>query len=89
MKESSFYQAILEEGEAKGEAKGKAQGARAILLKVGMPKFGPPGPADRRVIEAIGSVESIERLIDRMALVATWAELLDLEGGPSTDPRGT
>ncbi len=80
MRESSFYQAILEEGEAKG--------ARAILLKAGMPKFGPPGPAEARAIEAIGSVEAIEGLFDRMPLVATWGELLDLEGGPDGGPAG-
>ena len=46
MKESSTYQAILEEGaklgEARGEAKGKVEEAKAILLRQGSRRFGSP-----------------------------------------------
>ncbi len=92
MEESSFYQAILEEGEIKGEIKGEARGkakeARAILLKVGMEWLGPPGPAESRAVEAMGDVEAIEDLIVRTPRFATWGELLNTEATPEDDLAG-
>jgi predicted transposase YdaD len=72
MKESSTYQAILEEGEARGEAKGE----RNLLLRLGTRRFGAPDASTRIAIEAITSVERLEQLGDKLLEVESWAELL-------------
>ena len=80
MKESSFYQMILDEGRADGVAQGMAQGAnreaKRILLRQGERRYGPPDPETVAAIERMGGVEVIETLIDRVTEAATWAELL-------------
>jgi predicted transposase YdaD len=53
MKESTTYQAILEEGRAEGERRG--------LMLLGTERFGPPGPRTRAAIDAIHSVERLEQ----------------------------
>ena len=84
MKESVFYQMILEEGEARGEARGVAKGeaqgkleeARRIVLRQGQRRFGPPDPGTLATIESIESVERLESLLDRVLDVSNWEELL-------------
>ena len=80
MKESVFYQMILEEGEAKGEAKGKLEGkleeARRIVRQLGQRRFGPPDPGTVATIEAIESIERLESLLDRVLDVSNWENLL-------------
>jgi predicted transposase YdaD len=76
MKESSFYQMILEEGEAKGLARGKVEEARRILFRQGKRRFGPPDPETVAVIESIGQSERIEVLLDRLLDVSNRQELL-------------
>ena len=80
MKESSFYQMILEEGRvdglAKGEVKGKVEEARRILLRQGLHRFGAPDPATVATIESIPTIEQIEALLDRVLDATNWTELL-------------
>lgn len=76
MKESVTYQAILEEGEAKGRVEGEANEARNLVLKLGRRRFGPPDAATQAKIEAIASVEEMERLAERLLEVENWEELL-------------
>lgn len=80
MKESSTYQAILEEGRIEGIAIGEAQGevkeAQAILLLMGTKRFGKPTARIRKKIESITSVERLERLVERLLDVTSWQELL-------------
>ena len=80
MKESSFYQMILAEGEAKGVAEGVAKGkveeARRILLRPGPRRFGPPDPGRSRRSSRRTPVERIEGLIERLLEVSSWEELL-------------
>ncbi len=84
MKESSTYQAILEEGEELGRSKGKIEGkiegrideGRNILLRLGMERFSAP---DGRALESANSIRSIERLEElacRVLHVQSWDELL-------------
>jgi predicted transposase YdaD len=90
MKESSFYQMILDEGRAEGVAKGVAEGlaqgatreARRILLRQGERRYGPPGAETVAAIERMAGVEVIEALIDRVAEASSWEELL------ATSPTG-
>lgn len=77
---SDTYQAILEEGEAIGEAKGKAEGRaeglREALLRTGTRRFGAPSESSVAAIQAITSIDELDRLIDRLLDVETWADLL-------------
>ena len=84
MKESSTYQFILAEGEAKGRAEGRTEGKsegrtegeRALILQLGSQRFGPPDAATRARLDAITSTEQLERLAGRLLAVETWSELL-------------
>lgn len=84
MKESTTYQAILEEGEARGEVRGEARGmekgkteeARALLLRLGSKRFGPPDAATQAAITVTAEIERLELLIDRILDVESWAELM-------------
>jgi predicted transposase YdaD len=85
MKESTTYQAILAEGEAKGLAKGLAKEARRVILMLGEERFGSPADGtSRAALEGIGEVERLEALIKKVNQVASWQELL----APATRPRG-
>jgi predicted transposase YdaD len=68
MRESSTYQAILEEG--------RAEEARRLLLLQGHDRFGPPSSETRAAIETISSVERLEQLARRLLRASTWEELL-------------
>jgi predicted transposase YdaD len=69
MKESTTYQALLEEGRVEGE--------RKSLLVVGTKRFGTPGAATQAKLDALNSSEQIEALLARTAEVESWDELFD------------
>jgi predicted transposase YdaD len=69
MKESSTYQAILDEG--------RAEEARKVLLLVGSKHFGPPDAQTRAAIEAITHLDRLERLTERAFDVGSWEELME------------
>jgi predicted transposase YdaD len=84
MKESTTYQAIVEEGRQEG----RQVEARRMLLQLGEHRFGgPPGESERAALEAIASVEELERLILRLLDVETWTELLSPPAGATRRPR--
>lgn len=68
MRESTTYQAILEEG--------RADEARRIVLRQGRQKFGQPDRRVQAALERITDVEQLERLADRVLAATTWEELL-------------
>jgi predicted transposase YdaD len=76
IEESSTYQAILAEGEARGEAKGEAKEARKILLRRGRRFFGEPDPKVVSAIESVTDPEKLEALIDAIDNVSNWNELI-------------
>ncbi len=80
MRESSTYQAILEEGRQEGWQKGRQEGsaneARRMLLRWGRRRFGEPTAEVTSIIEAINDVEVIEELSDHISDVASWSDLL-------------
>jgi predicted transposase YdaD len=82
MKESSTYQMILEEGEAKG----KIEEARKILLDLARLDLGNPDASTQAALEAIDDVQQLESLIRRVREVTTWAELL--QARPSARGKG-
>lgn len=73
MKESSTYQALLEEGRVEG----RAEEARAILLRFGTKRFGEPTTQTHQFIAALISKERIEQLIDRALEVESWDGLFN------------
>ncbi|HLK58254.1 MAG TPA: DUF4351 domain-containing protein [Chthonomonadaceae bacterium] len=93
MKESSTYQAILEEGEEIGLLKGqeigraegqeigrsvgKAEEARAILLRLGSKRFGTPNPATLSEVERLDEIATLEVLIEQILEVESWEDLLN------------
>jgi predicted transposase YdaD len=84
MKESVTYQAIVEEGVVKGELRG----ARRMLFRQGEQRFGqPPDALAQSRIESVASLETLERLSDRMLQVRNWEELLADMPAPEV-PRG-
>ena len=83
MKESSTYQAILEEGREKGEAQGLITGAlreaRQLLLRLGRKRLGTPSAEVETRIAAIESRDRLEMLHDRVLDVESWDDLLTEE----------
>jgi hypothetical protein len=81
MKESTTYQAIVEEGRQEE----RPREARRILLRVGETRFGGPPTTDQQsVIDAINDAARLEDLVVRAGQVGSWAELLK---APSATPR--
>ncbi|MFN8522667.1 MAG: hypothetical protein U0821_06110 [Chloroflexota bacterium] len=88
MRESTTYQAILEEGRSEGrseglsqglsegESRGRVQGARLMLLRLGAQKFGLPSPGVAAQINVIEDLARLEALGDRVLQVTSWDELL-------------
>jgi predicted transposase YdaD len=80
MKESTTYQAILEEGEAIGVAKGKAEEARNILLLQGRDRLGEPSAKIAALLDAVTDLSRLEALAIRSLQVKTWEKLLHGNG---------
>lgn len=80
MKESVTYQAILEEGKEIGKeigaVVGKTEEARALLLRLGRKRFGPPDASTVQTVVAISELETLEEWLERLLEVESWAELL-------------
>jgi hypothetical protein len=91
MKESTTYQAILEEGRAEGRAKGKAEGkaeeARKMLLLQGSDLFGEPSAKIMALLDAVTDLGRLEALVIRLLHVKTWEELLTVNGTTRHSPR--
>ncbi|HBI45291.1 MAG TPA: hypothetical protein DDY78_20925 [Planctomycetales bacterium] len=85
MKESSTYQAIVEEGRIEGIARGKAEGAVAefkkMLRMIGEQAFGAPDTATLTAIEKLNNLERLEDLLKRVRTADGWA---DLSGRPAS-----
>ena len=73
MKESSTYQAILEEGRTQGQTKA----LQNMLLRQGRHRFGAPTKAVQARLLAITDVERLERMTERVLTVSGWQELLE------------
>jgi hypothetical protein len=68
MEESTTYQAILAEGRVKE--------AKAILLRMGRKRFGPPDEQTAAALERISSISRLEALSERLLDAAGWDDLL-------------
>jgi predicted transposase YdaD len=73
MKDSTTYQAILEEGAVKGSI----NALQETLLRQGRHRFGSPGKAVQGAIKGITDLKRLERMTERLLQVSTWQELLN------------
>ena len=76
MRDSSTYQAIVEEGLVRGRAEGRIAGERRLLLLLGEARLGPPDAVTRARVDALSDVDEVERLARRVLTASSWAELL-------------
>ena len=84
MKESSTYQAILEEGR---EEKGALAEAKKFLRLVGDGRFGTPDAQTAAAIDAIENLARLEDLGSRLQAANSWQELLGSSTGSSRKRR--
>jgi predicted transposase YdaD len=88
MKESSTYQAILEEGRQEGLMEGRSEGAVAeakrILRIIAEGQFGPADAQIAAAIERIVDVAQLESMASRLKEANSWQELL---GSTSSSPK--
>lgn len=93
MKESSTYQAILEEGREKGRQEGRQEGevrgaiaeAKRVLRLQGDDAFGAPDARTAAAIERLQDIRRLEELLKRVRTAGSWQELLGL---PAPGRRG-
>ena len=78
MKESSTYQAILEEGRSEGRTEGAVTEARKLLRVFGERAFGPPDAQIATAIDRIEDLARLEEMCDRLSHAGSWQELLRL-----------
>lgn len=71
MRESTTYQAILEEG--------RVDELHRMILRQGRERFGEADETFRQDIEAITDIDTLEELSLRLLKVSSWAELLSRE----------
>jgi predicted transposase YdaD len=76
MRDSTTYQAILDEGRAEGLSEGRADEARKLLLRLGRKHLGEPGTTIEAAVRAINDLDRLELLAERITEVADWQELL-------------
>jgi hypothetical protein len=76
MKESSTYQAILEEGRQEGRGEGAVTEAKKVLLLQGNKVFGAPDSRTAAALERINDLPQLEDLLERLPAATSWQELL-------------
>jgi hypothetical protein len=80
LEESSTYQMIRRECEARGMAIGEARGALKktveLLLRFGTNQFGPPSAAAEAELRAVTDVGRLDRMAERLPAAADWTDLL-------------
>jgi hypothetical protein len=76
MKESSTYQAILEEGRQEGRSEGAVAEAKKLLRALGSRRFGDPDSQSIAAIERIADLALLEDLCNRLDSAGSWQELL-------------
>ncbi|WP_143392944.1 hypothetical protein [Fimbriiglobus ruber] len=72
MRESSTYQAILEEGREEG----RENEAKDLLRLIGEKQLGPPDEQTTRAIDGIHDLARLRELITQVPTAGSWKELL-------------
>ena len=76
MRESSTFQATLEEGRVEGRAEERLRTLGRSIRRMGEKKLGPIPPNAAAVLDAVGDADRLERVLDRVLDAADWADLL-------------
>lgn len=84
MKESSTYQAILEEGRTEGRNEGALTEAKKVLRLLGESAFGPPDERIAAQIERLNDLAELEDVLKHIRTATTWQ---DLFGPPARGPQ--
>jgi hypothetical protein len=84
MKESTTYQAIVEEGAVKG----RLEAVREDIRRLGERNFSRPMPADvQTTLEGILDVQRLRYLLERILEVGSWDELMAAPTDQTRPPR--
>jgi predicted transposase YdaD len=86
MKESSTYQAILEEGRAKGQIQGALAEAKRLLRQLGEEAFGPPDAQTTAFIEQLDDLPRLEAFLRQTRTARNWREVFNVPA-PSSRKR--
>ena len=76
MKESSTYQAILEEGRSEGQTEGAIAEAKKLLRLQGDAAFGPPDGQTATALDRLDDLAQLEDLFERIRTAKNWKDLL-------------
>jgi hypothetical protein len=87
MKESSTYQAILEEGRQEGRSEGAVAEAKKVLRLLGNKLFGVTDSRTTLAIERLDDLTQLEELLERLPTSTSWQELLGTSAGGSRKGR--
>jgi hypothetical protein len=49
-----------------------------IILQLGQKRFGPPPEVVTDVLQSIEDLDQLEQLVEKLLVVSSWQELLDL-----------
>jgi predicted transposase YdaD len=76
MRESTAYQAILDEGRVEGRVAGQVEEAIKFLLRQGQRKFGAPSAEIESTLRSLKDLERLERMGEEILTAQSWQELL-------------
>lgn len=76
MRESSTYQAILEEGREAGREEGHVEEARELLREYGTLRFGPPDAPTLAALDTLAATITSEQIARRLVAATSWADLV-------------
>lgn len=76
MKESTTYQAILQEGREEGREEGRAEEARSLILRLGVKRMGNASSEVTAALRGVTDLAHLERMSDRLFEVESWDDLL-------------
>ena len=71
-----LYDYLKEKGVREGRAVGRAEGLQETILRVGTKRYGEPSAEARLVVESVSDFERLQSLVERLAEVESWEELL-------------
>jgi len=79
LEDSTTYQWIFQQGEARGEARGESQGriqeARSLLLLQARRRFGQQ-PAAEASLQQVADSDRLRRMAERIFDAVSWDDLL-------------
>jgi hypothetical protein len=74
LQDSSTYQAIIAEGEARSETRWRIAQARRVIITLGTDKFGAPSRSIVNQLERVDDLDRLERLIRRVLTAESWVD---------------